>query len=110
MSSYINKSDFLAALAGIPVDYELPGVGTIKVRGLTLLESNELQRKHNNDGLAVMCEAITLCVVEPKLDAADVAVIQRSQQRLVLELGHKIQVLSGMVQDEDLQKKAGNGS
>lgn len=110
MSSYINKNDFLAALAGIPVDYELPGVGKVKVRGLTLLESNELQRKYNGDGLAVMCEAITLCVVEPKLDASDVAAIQRSQQRLVLELGHKIQVLSGMVQDEDLEKKAGLGS
>jgi len=110
MSSYINKSDFLAALAGIPVDYELPGVGTVKVRGLTLLESNELQRKHGNDGAAVMCEAITLCVVEPKLDAADVEAIQRGQQGIVVELGNKILTLSGLKQDGDLEKKAGNGS
>ncbi len=110
MSSYINKSDFLAALAGIPVDYTIEGVGTVKVRGLSILESNELNRKHNGDGAAIMCEAITLCVVEPQLDASDVAAIQSGQQRFVLDLGHKIQLLSGMVFDEEIEKKAGNGS
>lgn len=110
MSSYINKSDFLAALAGIPVDYTIEGVGTVKVRGLSILESNELNRKHNGDGAAIMCEAITLCVVEPKLEAADVAAIQRGQSSIIIKLGHKIQLLSGMALDEELEKKAGNGS
>ena len=110
MSSYINKSDFLAALAGIPVDYTIEGVGTVKVRGLSILESNELQRKHNGDGVAIMCEAITLCVVEPKLTADDIKAIQGGLPGVVTEIGDKIMVLSGMKTNEDLEKKAGNGS
>lgn len=110
MSSYINKSDFLAALAGIPVDYDAPGIGKVKIRGLTILESNTLNAKHNGDGAAIMCEAITLCVVEPALSTDDVGAIQRGLPGLVTEIGNKIMVLSGIRTDEDLEKKAGSGS
>lgn len=110
MSSYINKNEFLAALTGIPVDYTMDGIGTIKVRGLSVLESNELNRKYNGDGSAIVCEAITLCVVEPKLSAEDIAAIKGSLPGFVQDLGNKIMTLSGLRQDEDLEKKAGIGS
>lgn len=110
MSGYINKNEFLAALAGIPVDYVVEGIGTIKIRGLSVLESNELNRKHNGDGSAIVCDAITMCVIEPQLGPSDVEAIRRGLPGFVQNLGDKIMTLSGLRPDEDLEKKVGPGS
>src|SRR4051794_26654114 len=101
MSSYINKSDFFAAITGEPVEWDCPGVGKVLVRGLDIVESNRLNTKHAGDGVAIMLGAIQIGLVEPKLDEADIEALQHGRPGVVNQIGEKILVLSGLKQDDD---------
>lgn len=110
MSSYINKSELFAALTGKPVEWDAPGIGKILLRGLTIQEFDAIRNKPDTDNIRMMLEWITLCLVEPKLDASDVEQLWQAKPGLIQPLGDKIAVLSGIKEDDDLEKKVGNGS
>lgn len=109
MSNFINKSDFFAAITGQPVEWDCPDVGLISVRSLTMVEAGQLRTKVKDDYEALL-GAVMLGMVNPKLDEADLDLLQQAKPGAVSAIGQKILVLSGMKQDEDLEKKAGNGS
>ena len=114
MSNFINKSDFFAAITGQAVEWDAPGIGKIKLRGLTMQEFNETRNRPNTDVVTSMLQWIQLCMVEPPLSADDIAQLWQAAPGKLQPIGDKIAILSGIKDDkaavEDLEKKAGNGS
>lgn len=111
---YLSKADFLAGITCQPVDFEVEGLGLIRVRSLTTLESGELSKRHAGDGIAMMLGAVRICLVEPALDESEHEQLGRAQPGIIQAIGQRIMELSGLVetkaQQEELEKKAGNGS
>ena len=114
MSSFINKSDFFAAITGQAVEWDAPGIGKIKLRGLTIQEFNEIRNRSEVSAVDMMLEWIQLCMVVPQLDKDDIVQLWKATPGKIQPIGDKIAVLSGIKDDkasvEDLEKKAGNGS
>jgi len=109
LSSYINKSDFFAAITGTPIDYDVPEVGLIQVRGLTSIELSQIQAK-NLTPVQISLEAVRLCLVQPVLDPADIDALGQAKPGIIEKISTKILALSAMKPDEDLEKKVGSGS
>lgn len=109
MSSYINKSDFFAAITGKPVDYDVPEVGTIQVRGLTSIELSQVQAK-NLTPVQISLEAVRMCLVQPVLEPADIDALGQAKPGIIEKISGKILALSAMRPDDDLEKKVGSGS
>lgn len=108
LSSYINKSDFFAAITGKPVDYEIDGVGLVQVRGLTSLELAEIQSKNMNP-VQISLDAVRRCLVAPALDASDIDLLGQAKPGVIQKIADKILVLSAVKPDDDMEKKVGNG-
>lgn len=109
---YLSKADFLAGITCKPVDFEVSGLGLVKVRSMTTQESGELGKA--GDGVAVMLEVVRMCLVEPKLDESERALLAEAQPGIIMAIGRRILELSGLAEtqeyQDELQKKAGNGS
>jgi hypothetical protein len=81
-------------------EVEVPGVGTVRVRGLSRLEVLELQRE-DTDGPGVFeRKIVAVALVEPKLSEAEVAEWQAASVADELEpVTRTINELSGLVKD-----------
>lgn len=108
-NGYITKTDFLAALAGRPQDYELPGVGVVRIRPLSVAEVQALTTKYGDDGVSMSVDAVVLALVDPKLDPEDAEQLRTAAAGTFTKLAEEVLRLSG-IRDDELEKKAGNGS
>jgi hypothetical protein len=106
----VSAKDFLAAISAEPVEHEMPGVGTVKVRALTAGEGQRLVAVGQNDNDEMMFQAVRLGLVEPALTDDDLAALRQSKAGPVMRLAAHIMRLSGMVDDELMQGEAGGGS
>ena len=108
MTTYVSKSDFLAALSVAEFDAEVSGLGTVRIRPLTLMERAAMTRDFGDDTPGMQAAALVAGMVEPKLTLEDVAAIREGKAGLVDHLTILITDASGM--GDEFQKKAGPGS
>lgn len=96
--SFIGK-DALLAKAGIETeDVEIPGKGTVQVRGLTRSEALGLQKLGELDALEMERKLVALAMVEPALTEDEVLTWQENSPAGELEpIAEAIQRLSGLV-------------
>lgn len=113
-NKYLSKADFLAGITLTPVDFEVPGVGLVRVRGLTTLELSELQRTYGGDPIAMMLAGVKRCLVEPALDTSELDQLGQGKPGVIQAIGDCIMELSGIrdtqAGQDALEKKAGSGS
>ncbi len=114
MSKYLSKADFLAGITCKPVDFEVEGLGTIRVRGLSTLESDQIGKAAKGENIGLMVRTAHAGLVEPKLDESDVDALWQGAPGIINKIAEKVMQLSGITEDkpaaEDLEKKAGSGS
>ena len=99
----LNKEDFISALRVKEEDFELPGGGYIRLRGLGLKKGMAAFTVDDEDPSARMKRIIMAGIVEPELAAEDLDALDEGQVGLGQKLVQKILALSGMaIADNDL--------
>lgn len=110
----LSKQEFLNAIALRSQPLEIPGIGTVEVRGLSTLESDEIKKTQNGDGIAIMLKTAQLGLIEPKFSADEIELLGQASPGTIQIISEKIMRLSGIMEDQegsdDLQKKVGSGS
>lgn len=109
--SYLSKEAFLAGILGTAVDFDVEGLGTIKIRPLTTVESNTLGKENRGDGIGMMLVSVRTCLVEPALTDSDLEALGKGMPGIITTIGEKILEISGLTEKvEELEKKVGSGS
>ncbi len=97
----ISREDFLAGMRPKPEEFNVDGLGVIKIRAISLSEREEIKSGSTPFGGKVdeaKFAAITLLkgVVDPKLTLQDVAELQGANFGIVNKIGNRIWELSGI--------------
>jgi len=97
---YLSAADLLTGIMGTPEDYDVPGVGVVRLRALTVAEVQALYRQHKDDSMALMVGSIEYGLVEPKLDADGAQQLMNAAAGPVTKLAQRIMQISGMSEVE----------
>jgi hypothetical protein len=108
--SYLSKADFLAGITQKPVEFEVPGLGWVLLRGLTTLELAELQTQYESQPIELMVRGVQLGMVEPALSVEDLAALNQSNPGKVSLISQRVYELSGQGNAEVADPLAGGGS
>jgi hypothetical protein len=114
--SYVSATDFLQGILGEPVDYEVPGVGVVQLRALTVAEVRQINQKHGGDSTGIMLATVAVGLVQPALTAEQLQQLDQARAGIVADIAERVMQLSGMVETlpaakgEDLGNAVGGGS
>ena len=108
-NGYVKLDDFLAAITASPVSLEVPGLGTVQVRGLSVMESQELEEYRDNDK-QLLVQVVRRGLVSPQLSEEHVDALSNASIAKVRVIAERILELSALGEGEELEKKAGAGS
>ena len=123
-NGFINASDFLAAITVSPVPLDVPHIGRVQVRGLTLLEMQSIGETIKKDNRLAAIEAIGMAMESPKLTTDQIHQLDESLRaggidtiNIIASRIFELSALAGTEADEGeespaeaLEKKAGSGS
>ena len=108
---YLTPDDFLMGVLGQAVDFDVSGLGTVKVRGLTVGEVSEIRRLTRGDGALLLAHTISLGMVEPHMTAEQLLAAPAGMATKYEEIGVRIAELSGLTDDREQQDSfPGGGS
>ena len=108
---YLTPDDFLPGLLGQEVDFDVSGLGMVKVRGLTVGEVSELRRATRGNGTALLVHTISLGLVEPRMTVEQLLAAPAGMATKYEEIGVRIAELSGLTDDKEQQDSfPGGGS
>jgi hypothetical protein len=102
MGKYLTQADFLTGILGTPEDLEVPGLGLVSIRALSVAEVTDIQKRHTGDTTAMMLAAISYGLVDPKLDEPAIEAMQNAAAGYVVAIANRIMVLSGMMDGDKL--------
>jgi predicted Zn-dependent peptidase len=108
--AYLSKADFLAAITAEPEDLAVPGVGTVRVRGLTTYEANSLYARYEKDNAELLVRALLAGLVEPAFTEDDLPALRNAAAGKLAPVAQRIMDLSAMSKSEDALGEAGGGS
>lgn len=112
-NGYISASDFIAAITVTPVDLAVPGLGTVQVRGLTLMEMQTLAEAINDNPRRAAIQAISIGLVNPSLEPDQIDQLDQFKAGavdVINVISSRIFELSAIGDVEELEGKAGAGS
>lgn len=109
MSKYLTGKDFLAGIIGAEEDFEIPGVGTVRIRAPGKLEA--MRAAETSTGQVDSIVKIIACaLVEPKLTEEEITELYHAQHNMIDPLIERIRTMTPDRTDEDAEKKVGSGS
>ena len=108
---YLTPDDFLPGLLGQAVDFDVSGLGAVRLRGLTVGEVSEIQRTTRGNGVQLLAHTISLGMVEPHMTAEQLLAAPAGMATKFEEIGVRIAELSGLSDDREQQDSfPGGGS
>lgn len=108
---YLSPDDFLIGVLGQAVDFDVPGLGMVQLRGLTVGEFAEIQRSTRGNDTLVLAHTISLCMVEPHMTVEQLLAAPVGMATKYKEIGGRIAELSAVTNDrEQLDSFPGGGS
>lgn len=107
--SYLSEADFTDGVLLRPVDFEVPGLGWVQVRGLSSIEIDDMTTKYKDKPILMAVEAVVLGLVTPKLSPAGVEALRNGRSDAVEAMSMRILELSGQGDKKTLDPLAGNG-
>ncbi len=110
MNKYLTKADFLAGITLKPVDHEVEGVGLVQVRGLGLMELNEVSELAKGSDFLFALHSAHRGLCNPQLSVEDLEVLGKTNPNAVSGIGKKALELSGRGESQANGPLAGNGS
>jgi hypothetical protein len=110
MTDYLSADDFLTGITGREEDFDAPGLGLVRLRGLSVEEMRNLRKQAKGDELALMVNAVAVAMVQPKLPADAADKLLRAGVGYIDRIAARILELSGAKDREQLENLAGAGS
>lgn len=105
----VSKADFFAALKREEKYYDLPGVGTVKIRGMSVAEAQRLYQAHEKSRPDLVVAVVQTCMTEPQLAEEDAQALYDAKAGPVTKLFEEIMAMSADP-TEELAGEAGAGS
>lgn len=110
MATYLSAKDFLSAIVGEEEDFMVPGVGTVRIRPLTVAEVRRIYAMAEDDADR-MALAVGLALVKPQLDDAETRQLLHAAAGRMTPLIQRVMELAAMIDaDEGATSLAGAGS
>jgi hypothetical protein len=110
----ITADVFLRAIQQAEEYFDLPGVGTVKIKSLSTRDAQRIYQQHGNDRAALVVAVVSAGLVEPALTEEQVAALHDARSGPVVALFERIGRISGISeteeQAEELADLAGGGS
>lgn len=112
---YVSRDDFLKALTITEEDFEVPGLGTVRIKPLSLSDRAAIQKANTGkdgqlDVLEMQTAALIAGMVEPKLTGDDVTALRAGRPGVIDAITLRVMETSGMEPSETFEKKVGSGS
>lgn len=113
---YLSADDFLTAIMGESDDMDVPGIGIIRIRALTLAEVDAVRRRATGkkgddpDAGKLMAWSLYYGMVEPKLPEAAVEKLLTGSAGKLTKVARRIMAISGLGDSEEADPLAGAGS
>lgn len=107
--TYLTTADFLAGITLDPVDLDVPGLGTVQVRGLTAVEMATIAERANGSNGELMVQAARYGLLRPALTDDDLPALRAAAAMRFLPIMQRIMELSGQVATDN-GPLAGGGS
>lgn len=101
MGKYLSADEFLAGITGESVDFEIAGLGTVKVRALEFAEIQKIDREAKGDNLQSALLMVLYGLVEPALTQANLEALQKAKPGIIRQLSDHVSKISGMGQDPE---------
>jgi len=113
LDNYVGHDDFMQALKITEEDFAVKGLGTVRIKPLSLSDRAGIQKQHTGkdgqlDVLGMQTAALLAGLVAPKLTADDVEALRNGKPAIIDAITLRVMETSGM--DPDFEKKAGDGS
>jgi hypothetical protein len=94
MAKYLSASDFLKGIIGEEEDFDVPGLGTIRIRPLGMGEAMRINDKATDDAERFVL-MLTKAIVEPALDETQCADLYKASGDVLQPLLSRISALAG---------------
>lgn len=106
---YLSASDLLAAAVGETTDFDLPGLGTVKLRSLTVMEYASLLKDAVNDPIMTNMRTVALGMVEPALSLDELLALRAGVISSFVPAAQRIAELSALSNKVELANFPGGG-
>jgi hypothetical protein len=112
---YVSRDDFLKALTISEEDFDVAGLGTVRIKPLSLADRAAVQKANTGkdgqlDVLEMQTAALITGLVEPKLTIDDVAALRAGRPGVIDAITLRVLETSGMESSDAFEKKVGSGS
>lgn len=105
--TYLTKADFLAGITLTPQDFEVEGLGMVQVRGLNMVDLDELRSKFGDNEIMLMLHGAHRGLVNPQLSVDDLDVFGQGNPDIIVAIGKRVFELSGRGDKKELDPLAG---
>ena len=105
---YLELDEFFTGITGGTSDLDI-GIGIVKVRALEFVEVQSIRQEAGDDELQLSLLSIVTGLVEPKLDHAHLARLNKARPGVISAISRRILQLSGLTEDGE-KKQVGTGS
>jgi hypothetical protein len=97
----LTAAELMAALVDQPVEATIDGLGTVRVRGLTMLEYEQIRATVGDSEVRTMNAVIATGLVEPELSATELESIGLKQAQVAARIFWKIMALSALSPEDE---------
>ncbi len=108
--AYITEADWINGILLRPVDFEVPDLGWVQVRGLSSVELDDLQSKNKDKPVLMMLDAVATCLVTPKLSEEGIKALHDGNPAMAMAISTRILELSGQGNKDAQDPLVGGGS
>ena len=107
--TYLSEADWINGILLRPVDFEVPDLGWVQVRGLSSLELDDLRTNFRDKPILMMLGAVEKCLVQPKLSPEGVKAMHNGSPGPVEAISARILELSGQGKRDEQDPLVGDG-
>lgn len=93
---YLTADDFIKGIVVEPEDFDVPGWGRVRLRGVTTLEMQRINAQAKGDEAKLMAWAVKVGLVEPELPDSAIDSLASGQAGKISTIATRIMQLSGM--------------
>lgn len=108
MATILTAEDFVTGITGITEDLTIPGLGTIRVKSLSVLEVKQIDAKAKGDQIETGLLMASSGIAEPKLSSEQLDQLQNARPGIIAQISRRVAQLSGMTAEADPLVGAGS--
>lgn len=108
MTTYLSADDFLTGITGGTEDFEIPGIGKIQIRSLSVADVKTIDAKAKGNEIDAGLLMAAAGIVEPKLSAEQLEKLQSARPGIIAKISRRVSQLSGMTAEADPLVGAGS--